>query len=169
MNALDWTKWSAVAEIASSIAILVTLVYLAIQTAQNTAAVQASTRQSMLAEDRALLELQIAYPDTALLQVAEPGSLSDEQIVRIASWLTIFVRNKENQYLQFRNGVIDEGTWRAYSSVSAEVLSYEITRRWWESRSAVGEFDPSFTQYVNELLATRDVKSYTVSEAFGLE
>ena len=42
MKSLDWTKWSAIAEIFSSVAILVTLIYLAIQTQQNTAAILGS-------------------------------------------------------------------------------------------------------------------------------
>ena len=59
MKHVDWTKWSAVAEIVSSIAILVTLGYLAIQTSQNT---QACIRQSMLTDEREMLFKQMDYP-----------------------------------------------------------------------------------------------------------
>ncbi|MEJ2089323.1 MAG: hypothetical protein P8Y69_12805 [Gammaproteobacteria bacterium] len=41
---MNWTKWSAISEIVSSVAILVTLVYLAIQVQQATVAVNAEAR-----------------------------------------------------------------------------------------------------------------------------
>jgi hypothetical protein len=166
-RAIDWTKWSAIAEILGAVAILVTLLYLAIQTAQNTAAAQASTRQAILAEDRALLELRIQYPQLVILQGAKPGTLSDEQKVRLSSWLTIFVRNRENQFLQRRNEGIDEATLASYASVIVPILSYEITRAWWEQ--STGQFDPDFVLYIDELLSDAPIVSSSVSRAMGID
>lgn len=39
MKKIDWTKWSAVAEMVSSIAILITSIYLTIEIGQNSEAV----------------------------------------------------------------------------------------------------------------------------------
>ncbi len=52
---MNWTKLSAISEILSSVAILVTLIYLAIQTQQNADATQADTRQAILAADQQFL------------------------------------------------------------------------------------------------------------------
>ena len=38
---MNWTKWSSIAEIVSSIAILMTLIYLTLEIRQNTDAIQA--------------------------------------------------------------------------------------------------------------------------------
>jgi hypothetical protein len=168
MKEADWAKWSAIAEIVGATSILITLLYLAIQTGQNTAAVQASTRQAILAEDRALLELRIQYPELVVLQGAEPGSLSDEEIVRLSSWLTIFVRNRENQFIQRRNEGIDEATLESYASVIVPLLSYEVTRAWWTSRVANGEFDPTFTAYIDELLSDAPIANSSVAESMGI-
>jgi hypothetical protein len=159
---------SAIAEIVSSIAILGTLVYLAVQTAQNTAAVQGSTRQAMLAEDRELLALRLEY-GVNLLMTREVGSLSDDERDRLSTWLVAFIRNRENQWLQLQSGVIDEETWRTYSAAIAPILSYEITRPWWTERASRGEFDPGFRNYVNGILSETPVQRQTLSEVTGLD
>ena len=55
-------KLSAIAELISSVAVVVTLVYLAVHTQQNTTAIQASIRQAMLTDDRELFLSQIEFP-----------------------------------------------------------------------------------------------------------
>jgi hypothetical protein len=161
-------RMSAIAEIASSVAILVTLVYLAIQTAQNTAAVQASTRQAMLAEDREILSLQFES-DVLEYMSREVGSLEDPEKIRLSSWLVMFLRNRENQWLQLQNGVIDEKTWETYSSAIGPILSREIVRPWWEKRAASGEFDAGFVSQVNGILAKWPVRRQSVSELTGFD
>lgn len=170
MSKIDWMKWSAVAEIVSSLAILVTLIYLAVQTGQNTAAIQASTRQTWLAEDRALLEVWIEHPEQRALWIKEAGSLTDEEKISLTSWLVIFIRNREIQWLQFQNGVIDEKTWSTYSSSIGPLLSFEVTRPWWEKRSLSGEWDAGFVAYVNEILSTTPVtRPSSISELTEIE
>ena len=159
-------KLSAMAELISAVAIVVTLGYLAIQTRQNTAAVQATTRQAMLAEDRELLGLRLEFGVQELM-IREAGSLSDDEMIRLSTWLVIFLRNRENQWLQRQNGVIDEATWATYSYAIAPILSYEITRPWWDERVSRGEFDPGFVSYVNGRLAERQIERPSVAELTG--
>ena len=64
---MNWTKVSAAAEILSSVAILATLVYLAIEIQQSAEATQSYTRQAMLASDQQFLELLVDSPDLHLL------------------------------------------------------------------------------------------------------
>jgi hypothetical protein len=160
---------SAIAEIVGSVALLVTLAYLAVQTAQNTAAMQASTRQAMLAEDRGLLALQFEFPEIVEYMSREVGSLTDREKIRLSTWLVIFCRNRESQWLQHQNGVIDDRTWEAYSAAVGAILSREIVRPWWEARATSGEFDPGFVSYVNGILADIPVRRQSVSELTHFE
>ncbi len=102
-------KISALAELISAIAIVVTLAYLALETHQNTIAVQATIRQSMLAEDRELVFKQMDYPFVAPWLYGS-RQLTDVEKTQLASWLIVFIRGRENQWLQYRAGVIDEIT-----------------------------------------------------------
>jgi len=162
-------KTSAIAEIVSSIAIVVTLVYLAVQTAQNTAAIQASTRQAMAAEDRELLALAFESPEVFDFFTREVGSLADSERIRMMLFLVTFVRNRENQWLQYRNGVIDAETWRTYSSSIGPILSFEIARPWWVARSATGEWDSGFVAYVNEVLSRMPIVRPSVPELTNVD
>jgi hypothetical protein len=122
-------KLAAIAEIVSAVAIVVTLAYLAIQTQQNTVAIQASVRQAMLESDRAMLFLQAENPSISISRDTDI-ELTDEDAVRLSSYLVAVVRVRENQRLQYQNGVIDERTWRTYSSAILPVFSTERARSW---------------------------------------
>ena len=137
MQDINWTKWSSIAEIFSAIAILVTLVYLAVQTQQNTAAVQASTRQAMLAEDREFLSAAAANPMLATLLFRDQETLTDLEKAQVHGLLSRLIRIRENQYSQFRNGAIDRDTFESFLSSTARTLSIPLPRVWWEKNARV--------------------------------
>lgn len=149
-------KWSAVAEIVSSVAILLTLAYLAIQTSQNTQAIQASIRQAMLADERELLFKVMDYPFVSPFGYVGRELTIDEQ-AQLETWNLMFMRNRENQWLQYQNGVIDAATWNTYRSAIPVILATEYGASSWERRSGRGEFDSGFVRNVNELLANPPV------------
>ena len=82
---MNWTKVSAAAEILSSVAILATLVYLAIEIQQSAEANQANTRQAILASDQQFLELLVDSPEIHLLWYKL--ELSDEKRIRLSYFL----------------------------------------------------------------------------------
>jgi len=159
MRTIDWAKWSALAEIAGAIAILVTLFYLgtqtrylAVQTQQNTNAIQASIRQAMLAQEAELLFKQMDYP---FVSPAYPNrDLTADEQVQYESWLLVFLRDRENQWLQFHNGVIDEATWVTYRYPMIVVLSPERARSFWRTRAYRGEFDRGFVSEIDRFLGS---------------
>ena len=166
---MNLTKLSAVAEIISSVAIVLTLVYLAVQTQQNTLAIQASVRQDMLDSDRSLLFLQAENPEITVARETD-SDLTDEDAVRLGSYLVAVVRVRENQWLQYQNGVIDERTWLTYRSPILAVFSNERTRMWWRNRTANGEFDQGFVDMVNQLMADSPLRpARSLMEAMGFE
>lgn len=147
MKPIDWTKWSAIAEIISSAAILITLLYLAIQTQQNTDAIQASVRQAMLAEDRESLYKLIEYP---LLN--KRTNLTEEEQIQITANMVAFIRMRENHWLQYQNGVLDEATWLSYREPLLSVVFHSVIgRNVWSTQSA-SILDPSFVDSINTWL-----------------
>jgi len=161
-------KIAAVAEVVSSVAIVVTLAYLAIQTRQNTLAIQAAG-QSMLEADRALLTLQVEYPSITIARDTDID-LTDEDAIRLADYLVSVVRVRESQWLQYQNGVIDERTWLTYRTPILAVFSNERTRSWWRNRTATGEFDQGFVDSVNQLLRDNPIQpSRSLKQRLGFE
>ena len=162
-------KISAAAELVSSIAIVMTLGYLAIQTRQNTTAIQATVRQSMLADDLEIIRQQIDYPNATPARFGG-SDLSDQDLIELNSTLLALVRVRENQWLQHQNGVIDERTWLTYRTALTAVFSTEFTRSWFRNRAERGEFDADFVDMVNELFSNNPPRSgLSVRETLGFD
>ena len=144
---MNWTKWSAISEIGSSIAILVTLGYLAVQTQQSTIAINAESRT-------ALWELQIGALDHLIQNPSivtswdQPESLTDEQKVVLSNWLFEFVGQREFMWLQYQSSIVDEQTMKTMISDVDQLLVRPRLRAWWNLTSDF-YFDPGFVQLVN--------------------
>lgn len=147
---MNWTKASAISEILSSIAILVTLVYLAIEIRQNAEAAEAEVRQSILASDQQILDALYHDPQLSLIWYKE--SLDDEEKVRLGYFMLTHLRMRENNWLQYQNGILDEGTWQTYRRSLPVVLSGRQSRVWWENFGVERLFDAEFVAEVNGLL-----------------
>jgi hypothetical protein len=144
-------KLAAISEIVSSIAIVVTLIYLAIQTQQNTAAIQGTVRQSMLSEDREALYELIEHPSLELR-----CNLTSEQDTQLRAYMIAFLRMRESHWLQFRSGVVDEATWRVYRQpLAGLIFDSEFGRSLW--RTIRAGFDEGFARSADELLETTAV------------
>jgi hypothetical protein len=144
---MNWTKTSAIAEIVSSVAILLTLAYLAVQTQQNTAALVASSRQQSLDSELAYIRMNLEYPEFSV------GIATDPDEVRQESISAALFRIREHQWFQLQDGQLDEDSFRSYLQVLVDNLqdNQDLRERWdeWATR---GIFDPEFAAAVdNEL------------------
>ena len=75
---MNWTMIAVIAEILSSAAVLVTLIYLAVQTRQNADAIQANTRQAILDADQQLIMAVMASPELDAI-FFKPDLTDDEE------------------------------------------------------------------------------------------
>ena len=148
---MNWTKASSIAEILSSVAILITLVYLVVEIQQNAEATQAETRQAVLDSDQQYLEFYVDSPELMVFQYQ--SDLSDEQRIRLSFSLVTFIRMRENNWLQYENGTLDDVTWQTYRLSIISQLSAPQSRAWWRNFGVERVFDPQFISLVNELLA----------------
>jgi hypothetical protein len=66
-------------------------------------------------------------------------------------WLTAGLRQREFDWMQYKDGVIDEETYHAYSGVIPILLGTEATRRWWAGVGSSG-FSQEFIAEVSRIL-----------------
>ena len=150
---MNTSKLADIAEITSSVAILITLVFLVVQMQQNTEAIQASGLTAATVADINGLYKIVDNPDIEL-NFVKPD-LTDAEKVQLWAWLVAFCRLREHDWLQYQNGALDDGTWNTYLSSITTVLAYQHTRNWWGNMRL--EFDPTFTSQVDELIADAPV------------
>jgi hypothetical protein len=169
MKKIDWTKWSAIAEILSAMAILVTLLYLGVQTRyvaeqtelstqqiqQNNRLLEAEARANQLASrvsfvDRLLEGVDLASIDVKL-QTGESLTEVEEQ-----HWFSFAIFNLiqwEWQYREYEAGTLGQqelpvGGW--YASIRYNDELPAIWRSAWVAYRDNAARHPGFIQLMDE-------------------
>ena len=142
MSRIDWSKWSAIAEIGAAVAVVITLVYLAVQTRYvavqtelNTAAVRASIRQDMYANDQELMLNQANVTRESCFS----GLAAIQEVVGLGPcgrWLLALLRSRENNWFQYREGLIDGMTYSSYEQALRSLFVFNAYNgsAWWPVR-----------------------------------
>ena len=97
-------------EIVGSIAIVVSLIVLTVEVRQNTEALNAQSRQSVLAAAQNELFVSVDHPNFAAALV-KPGPLTEEENIQLDAYFTATLRAREYSWLQYRSGTIDQDQW----------------------------------------------------------
>ena len=145
------SKVADYSEILSSIAIVVTLIYLTVEIGQNTAAIRTQTAQSILEAGQSELTAFMEYPGIAL-SIPDSGPLTPEQSVMLDAFLANAMRSREFAWLQFTNNNIDEAVWLGEVAVLTVYLDSSRIRTWWEKlgRHYMGS---EFVEFVDQKMA----------------
>ena len=150
---MDWTKTSSIAEILSSVAVLVTLVFLTVEMQQNTAAVRAGSLDATLSVDLQHLYSIVDEPELWFMYYKE--ELSDSEKVRLFHFLAAFTRMGERNWRQYQTGALDPSDWEAYQGGLLGTLSAPQPLKWWRGVNSrdLNVFDPEFVDYLDAELA----------------
>lgn len=144
-------QYAYLAEIVGVIAIVLSLIYLAVQTKQNTDAVQATSRHTVIASDLVCIQTMIDHPDI-LNSMYTSETLSEEGKIALEGFLLTLARTREHQWLQHRSGLLDTQTMESFLTGLTYNMSFPVSRAWWDG-IACRYFDSGFVAHVNEKLA----------------
>jgi hypothetical protein len=165
---MNWEAVGAVGEILGAIAVLVTLIYLATQIKQHTLATRAVTN-SAYAEAAREFNMAIANsPELARAMANWPENPADatpeDQVLVLSLWRAVF-HIWANVYRQYRDGTLDSAIMTAlrkeistYSMGASDNPALIPRARMLEFAWSVERFifEPSFQQFVDDLLANTD-------------
>lgn len=159
MKNTNWTKWASIAEIISSVAILVTLLYLAIQTKQNTDSINSQSRQSLAESAVFEQNIWLQYPQLSSFIVDNSIEMSFEQKVQLDSLMLMSLSRREFAFRQYQAGVLNESVWNQEASVIALLLGTERTRSWWNTIGKSG-FEEDFANACDSLIQGKPYHPY---------
>jgi hypothetical protein len=157
---VDWTKWAAVAEILGAIAIVVTLLYLAmqtrylaIQTEQNTQALNAQLGSNRVAARAAVYDLALLATEFRMaspriyVNLRSSAPLSIEEEGELDGYMSTFWVAREFVWLQYQDGSLDQAT---FETMMADVsyLSIPKMREWWDQNKE-RVFEADFIEYID--------------------
>ena len=151
---MNWEAIGAMGELGGAVAVVVTLVYLAIQIRQNTASVKSNTFQSVSDSFNTWALQIIGDPEVAKLYdcgLTDYDSLERIDRVRFFLLMSAQFRNYENIYYQHRQATLDREVWPARRDAMVEFLVHPGVQRWWRRRG--GFFGESFRAFVDAELA----------------
>jgi hypothetical protein len=135
----------------ANIAVVGGIIFLAIEISQNSELLRSESRQALIANDVTSLTANLENMDVFAKLVSGDALTAEEQL-RLSFMYTLDLRNREFEYFQYVNGLLDEASWLAYRHVIEINHSTGIGKSWWDEigRTIV---DPEFAALVDELLA----------------
>ena len=144
---------ASVGNIIAAIAVVFSLIYLSRQVRQGNLLARSQVRQRMV--EQAHEELYVLMNNSDLRESWLPETkLSAEAQSKLAFFLAAAMRQREWEWYQFKDGLIDQDVYSAYHEVIAFHLGAARTRNWWVTVGRLG-FNPEFVGEVDALLENR--------------
>ena len=151
-------------EFISSVAVMLSLVYLAIQVRQNTASIRTENFARALERISAMQSVLFENGNLARLQaqgVLDPSTLTREERLQLTWWLLEAFGAFEFMFHQAQSGALPHEVWSRWSATTAWWVSFPGVQAWWQARPT--PFSQSFTSFVDALVRDGGVDSEAVN------
>jgi hypothetical protein len=149
---MNWEAIGAVGEIVGALAVLVTLVYLAMQIRQNTKSVQAAAVDSANSQVSKIREVIFADADVANMYRRgneDPASLSEDDTIRYRLLIHNIMLSLSNSITQASVSGLSESMTQVELPILGRVVGTAGGRWFWETYRH--EFEESFRGTIDEL------------------
>lgn len=147
MAADQLNKWLT---LTANVAVVVGIIFLVVELKQNNELLLSESRQAAMSNDQTALLVGLDNVDI-FEKWYQPEPLSSRDQYRLSIIFIVDLRNREFEYAQYLNGVLDEETWLSYRNILLFNFTTPRGRKWWDK---VGRNIPSaeFSAMVDELL-----------------
>ena len=137
-------------EFVGAVAVVLTLIYLAVQVRQNTNTIAGSTEMDLAREMTAWHARITADPE--LIQLYEKGAsnepMSDSEMTRYRWVAAELIWLYEGAYKQHLRALISNNTWESIVTAIVGLLRGHVLSAWWESRTSA--LSPEFVAYIDQ-------------------
>ena len=153
---MNWDAIGAIAETLGAFAVFLSLIYLAIQTKNNTRALRSA----------AFHQVRDSFSDVSLAFAQEPSmgilitramendpELTQEEIIQFGFILTTLVRRGESAYFQSTDGALQMEAWNGIKETITVALSNGYSEAWWKTTS--GRFTSDYTEVLQRAINSR--------------
>ena len=150
-----------IGEIVGSIAVIISIIYVAIQIRTNTEAERTSTYQAVVSDFGALNNTMASTPELSHMFVEameDYHQLSADEKARISQLFFQCFRYFENMFYQHRKGYLDEEVWIGWKRLMLTYYSRPGFQTWWNFRKDV--FSEPFGIFLATEKLDRKITSY---------
>ena len=153
---MELQSLSTLAEVISSIGVIISLIYLARQIKMSNKLSHAQTRRDML--EAGQQELYKLVDNPKIVDAFINDDLTNLEIYQFHTWLLANIRSREFEWFQMQNELLDKSAFEAYNGITIAILGTERTRRWWDEFKFF--YDNGFVLHVDNLLANSPLSEY---------
>ena len=141
----------SIGEFIAAIATLATLIYLAVQIRQNTAAVRGSTIQSVTIAQQQELKWGSEISN-AFATGFQNQPMDIEGAWQLTEWYYAAFASRQNEYVQFKRGLLDADVWDASYNIISILACMPLCKEWWD-RLGRHAFAQDFCEIVDEIFS----------------
>ena len=144
---------ASLGEIVGAIAVVVSLVYLAVQVRQSTRAQRIENSSRILDRTATMQGALSRDPAMSVLfskGISDPSQLTPQERIQFTWAMYEFFGALEFMFLAAKENSIPEEIWQRWSAAAAWWLTFPGVQAWWEVRPI--PFADSFSKYVQSLL-----------------
>ena len=148
-------------EFISSIAVLISLVYLAVQIKRSTEAERTSTYQSIVSDFGQMNQALASDPDLTFMYVSaleDFEALDASDRARISQVFFMTFRSFENMFYQHQKGYLEEEVWKGWQRLMLTYAARDGFQAWWRLRRDV--FSEPFATFLDNEKIDRPIASY---------
>lgn len=141
-------------DIVAALAVVASVVFVAVEIRQNSEAQVQSTTQSVVSDYIATLEKISDNPDFACLYVSgvqDYASLTGSERLRFSAFYMSLYYQLQEMHRLSEEGSVDADTWSGFRSILKETTRYPGVRQWFGSRR--DWFSSRFQAYVDGLIS----------------
>jgi len=145
------------------IAVVATLLYLAVQIRQNSQSVKSASAQAMLDSLSRTLNSIGASPEASRVFTKgqlRPDDLTEDEASQFAHLILGWFRVVEQAFYQNRTGGLDAKLWNGYVAQLSSLMQSPGVQRWWSVRRPL--FHPEFQSFIENLSVDGTVPSATI-------
>lgn len=150
---MNWEAISAIGEIVGATAVVVSLLYLAVQVRQNTKVARAATRTALARDQQAAASDLVTGDDMARIFHAHINGedVEPHQMIRLQARAYRDFRFWDNAHYQFREGMLSAEEWNGIRENLKQLLLYvKAYRTYWDGERT--SYSTRFQEEVDRML-----------------
>jgi hypothetical protein len=161
MRLVTIAELGSIGELLGSVAVFISLIYLAFQIRSSTATARTSTYQSVVSDFSALNQAMTSTPELSLLFIKAQedfASLNADQKAKVSQLFFMCFRNFENMYYQHRKGYLEDELWLGWKRLMLAYFARPGFQTWWAMRADV--YSASFAEFLRSEKIDKPIKTY---------
>lgn len=144
---MNWDLVGILAEVVGAVAVVVSLVYLAIQTRNNTRVMRS---RAMWDAQQSFVEVNETLGDGGFVSdllyktLSEPDQLSDKEKYLVQRFYRSWFQRMEAQFALYQSGILDEEVWKLRRGYAKAIFNSPIAMECWEVEKSNSMFTEEF-------------------------